>query len=127
MNKSQNQLSIRPKKKERTLDIVNRGLSKRYRAERRFRLYGLLAIVASMVFLSLLFISITGNGYTAFQQTFLELVVDRGEKPRGGVQVPGGTCLAGIGGVHLGPSTVRDYAYYTEIQDSPAGRPSVSR
>ena len=62
-------------KKERTLDIVNRGLSRRYRAERRFRLYGLLGIVASMVFLSLLFISIIGNGYTAFQQTFLELEV----------------------------------------------------
>jgi phosphate transport system permease protein len=75
MNNSQTQLSIEPKKKERTLDIVNRGLSKRYRAERRFRLYGLLAIVASMVFLSLLFISIIGNGYTAFQQTFLELEV----------------------------------------------------
>jgi phosphate transport system permease protein len=75
MNNSQNQISIQPKKKERTLDIVNRGLSKRYRAERRFRLYGLLAIVASMVFLSLLFVSIIGNGYTAFQQTFLELEV----------------------------------------------------
>jgi phosphate transport system permease protein len=62
-------------KKERTLDIVNRGLSKRYRAERRFRSYGLLAIIASMVFLSLLFISIVGNGYTAFQQTFMELDV----------------------------------------------------
>jgi phosphate transport system permease protein len=62
-------------KKERTLDIVNRGLSRRYRAERRFRFYGLLAIIASMVFLSLLFISIVGNGYTAFQQTFIELNV----------------------------------------------------
>jgi phosphate transport system permease protein len=62
-------------KKERTLDIVNRGLSKRYRAERRFRFYGLLAIIASMVFLSLLFISIISNGYTSFQQTFIELDV----------------------------------------------------
>ncbi|MBW2442879.1 MAG: phosphate ABC transporter permease PstA [Deltaproteobacteria bacterium] len=67
--------SSKEKKKERTLDIVNRGLSKRYRAERRFRLYGLLAIAASMIFLSLLFISIIGNGYTAFQQTFMELEV----------------------------------------------------
>jgi phosphate transport system permease protein len=75
MNNSQTQSSIKEKKKERTLDIVNRGLRKRYRAERRFRFYGLLAIVASMVFLSLLFISIIGNGYTAFQQTFLELEV----------------------------------------------------
>ncbi|MGD8470082.1 MAG: DUF3333 domain-containing protein, partial [Desulfobacteraceae bacterium] len=75
MNNSQTHLPNNGKKKERTLDIVNRGLNKRYRAERRFRLYGLLAIVASMVFLSLLFISIIGKGYTAFQQTFVELEV----------------------------------------------------
>ena len=75
MNNSHKNISSTGKKKERTLDIVNRGLSKRYRAERRFRLYGLLAIVSSMVFLALLFISIAGNGYTAFQQTFIELAV----------------------------------------------------
>ncbi len=63
------------RKKERTLDIVNRGLGKRYRAERRFRCYGLLAIVVSMVFLSLLFISIVGKGYSAFLQTFVKLDV----------------------------------------------------
>ncbi|MBW2488608.1 MAG: phosphate ABC transporter permease PstA [Deltaproteobacteria bacterium] len=75
MNNASQNTTDSATKKERTLDIVNRGLSKRYRAERRFRLYGLLAIIASMVFLSLLFISIIGNGYTAFQQTFIELNV----------------------------------------------------
>ena len=75
MNNASQNIPASAPKKERTLDIVNRGLSKRYRAERRFRLYGLLAIIASMVFLSLLFISIAGNGYTAFQQTFIELDV----------------------------------------------------
>ena len=75
MNNAQTQISLNAKKKERTLDIVNRGLAKRYRAERRFRFYGLMAIVASMVFLALLFISIVGNGYTAFQQTFIALDV----------------------------------------------------
>jgi phosphate transport system permease protein len=59
----------------RTLDIVNRGLAKRYRAERRFRYYGLAGIGISLVFLSLLFVSIIGNGYTAFQQTFIQLDV----------------------------------------------------
>ncbi len=59
----------------RTVDIVNRGLVKRYRAERRFRYYGLAGIVISLVFLSLLFVSIVGNGYTAFQQTFIQLDV----------------------------------------------------
>jgi phosphate transport system permease protein len=55
------------------MDIVNRGLGKRYRAEKRFRMYGLAAIIASLTFLSLLFISIISNGYTAFQQTYIKL------------------------------------------------------
>ena len=62
-------------KPKRTLDIVNRGLTRRYRAERRFRLYGLSAIVASLLFLSLLFVSIFSNGYSAFMQTFVRLNV----------------------------------------------------
>jgi phosphate transport system permease protein len=73
-NSSVNPRSI-AKNPERTLDIVNRGLSRRYRAERRFRFYGLSAIVASLLFLSLLFISIGANGYTALQQTFIKLNV----------------------------------------------------
>ena len=75
MNNSQIQSSNNEKQKQRTLDIVNRGLGKRYRAERRFRFYGLLAILTSMLFLSLLFISIVGKGYTAFEQTFIKLEV----------------------------------------------------
>ncbi|MBF0209968.1 MAG: phosphate ABC transporter permease PstA [Desulfamplus sp.] len=57
------------------IDIVNKGLQKRYRAEKRFRLYGICAIVASLVFLAFLFISIGANGYTAFQQTFVRLTI----------------------------------------------------
>ncbi len=68
--------SVKPNKKtKRTLDIVNQGLARRYRAERRFRYYGLSAIAASLLFLSLLFVSIFTNGYSAFLQTFIELKV----------------------------------------------------
>ena len=75
MNNS-HQNGISPdRKEERTLDIVHRGLSRRYRAERRFRFYGIMAIVVSMIFLSLLFISIFGKGYSAFLQTFVKLDV----------------------------------------------------
>ena len=63
------------KKSDRILDIVNRGLTGRYRAERRFRFYGLMAIVGSLLFLSLLFISIGARGYSALQQTFIRLDV----------------------------------------------------
>ncbi|MCA1792658.1 MAG: phosphate ABC transporter permease PstA [Desulfobacteraceae bacterium] len=55
------------------MDIVNQGLSRRYNAEKRFRLYGICAIMLSMAFLAMLFISIIGNGYTAFQQTFVKM------------------------------------------------------
>jgi phosphate transport system permease protein len=59
----------------RTIDIVNLSLQRRYRAERRFRFYGLAAIVMSLVFLALLFVSIFGKGYSAFRQTHVRLEV----------------------------------------------------
>jgi phosphate transport system permease protein len=67
--------SSKPPITRRTIDIVNQGLAKRYRAERRFRLYGLAAIILSIVALGLLFVSISANGYTAFWQTHLKLDV----------------------------------------------------
>jgi phosphate transport system permease protein len=57
------------------LDIVNRGLAKRYRAEKRFRFYGSAAIAASLIFLSLLFIRIGSKGCSALFQTFIKLDV----------------------------------------------------
>ena len=75
MNNSETGSSKPNKKTKRTLDIVNQGLARRYRAERRFRYYGLSAILASLLFLSLLFISIFANGYSAFMQTFVRLNV----------------------------------------------------
>ena len=64
-----------PAPRQRTIDIVNAGMRKRYAAERRFRLYGKLAIGSGLLFLSLLFISIVSNGYSAFVQTFVRLNV----------------------------------------------------
>ena len=59
----------------RTIDIVKSGLTRRYRAERRFRFYGLSAIILSILFLALLFASIVGKGYSAFWQTEIKLDV----------------------------------------------------
>ncbi|MBU0945212.1 MAG: phosphate ABC transporter permease PstA [Proteobacteria bacterium] len=61
-------------KKESTMDRVNRGLARRYRRERWFRLFGLSAIVTSVCFIGLLFVSIGANGWSAFQQT--EILLD---------------------------------------------------
>ncbi len=62
-------------RKPKAIDIVHKGLAKRYRSERQFRLLGLGAIIASLVFLSFLFISIIGNGYSALFQTFIRIDV----------------------------------------------------
>ena len=61
--------------RKRTIDIVNRGLKRRYRAERRFRIYGVVAICLSLAFLGLLFATIVGKGYSAFWQTEIKLDV----------------------------------------------------
>jgi phosphate transport system permease protein len=58
-----------------TMDRVSVGLAKRYSKERRFRLFGLSAIVASLLFLVLLLGSIGAKGWTAFQQTHVRLDV----------------------------------------------------
>src|SRR5690606_30905011 len=46
---------------------------KRYAAERRFRFYGVLAILSALGFLAFLFTSIIGNGWSAFLQTSIRL------------------------------------------------------
>ena len=56
-----------------TTDIVNKGLKRRYNAERRFRRLGISAIAVALLFLSMLFVSIISKGYSAFQQTFVQV------------------------------------------------------
>ncbi len=58
-----------------TMDRVTVGLAKRYRKERRFRFFGLAAIIASLLFLALLLGSIAAKGWTAFLQTQIQLNV----------------------------------------------------
>ena len=54
---------------------IERRLKRRYAAERRFKLYGLVAICAALSFLALLFATIVLQGATAFQQTMIRLDV----------------------------------------------------
>jgi phosphate transport system permease protein len=53
---------------------------KRYAAEKRFRLYGILAILSALGFLAFLFTSIIGNGWSAFLQTSIQLEIHFDEK-----------------------------------------------
>ncbi|HXH02767.1 MAG TPA: phosphate ABC transporter permease PstA [Candidatus Competibacteraceae bacterium] len=59
----------------RAIDRINASLARRHAAERRFRLYGLVAITLGLAFLALLFYSIVSQGYTAFWQTQIRLDV----------------------------------------------------
>lgn len=60
---------------KRNIDIVNKGLARRYRSEQRFQLFGKTAIILSLLFLGILFVSIASNGYTAFLQTYIKMDV----------------------------------------------------
>ena len=58
-----------------TSEAMVRRRAKRRAAERRFRAYGIVAVTLAVAALGALFASIVGNGYTAFQQTYIELEV----------------------------------------------------
>lgn len=56
-------------------DTVRSGLARRYRAEKRFRWFGVCAIVLSLLFLVILFGDILSKGVPAFSQTRIKLRV----------------------------------------------------
>lgn len=59
----------------RAIDKVNASLKKRYAREKRFKMLGLGAVILGLFFVSILFVDIISKGYTAFEQTHLELEV----------------------------------------------------
>ena len=63
--------------------IIQAGLKKRYAREKRFRLYGLLSIILSFVFLLILLTTIISNGLPAFQQTYIKLDITIDSKELG--------------------------------------------
>ncbi|MFO7703988.1 MAG: phosphate ABC transporter permease PstA [Halopseudomonas sp.] len=56
-------------------EIVRRSLKKRYRKERRFRAYGMLAIFIALASLFILFADIINKGHTGFIKTTISLDV----------------------------------------------------
>ncbi|UCE71784.1 MAG: DUF3333 domain-containing protein, partial [Nitrospiraceae bacterium] len=54
---------------------IKAGLRRRYLVEKVFKSLGVVAILSALAMLAVLFISITGKGYSAFQQTFIRLDV----------------------------------------------------
>jgi phosphate transport system permease protein len=90
---------------EQTTAKVNASLPKRYRAERRFRIYGLLSVMLGLFFLAFLLFDIVSKGYTAFQQTYVELDIYFDPE----VITPDGS---------LDPETLRRANYNTLIRES---------
>ena len=59
--------------KASTAQIIRASLKRRYRAERRFRLYGFLAVCFGLFAVLLLLADIIGKGHGAFRQTYVQL------------------------------------------------------
>lgn len=59
-----------------TVDILATKGSSRHAAERRFRIYGMIAIAISLGFLALMVISIVIQGTGAFQQSFVDIAIE---------------------------------------------------
>ncbi|EDY86078.1 phosphate ABC transporter, permease protein PstA [gamma proteobacterium HTCC5015] len=60
---------------KQSMSKVEAHLARRYAREKRFRFYGLLSVFVGFAFLVVLFTSIISKGYTAFQQTYIQLDV----------------------------------------------------
>jgi len=58
---------------QRSRRLVEASLKRRYRAERRFKAYGMLAVALGLVFVGFLFSSIISTGWTIFQQSYVKL------------------------------------------------------
>lgn len=59
----------------RAIDVINAGIDRRKRSEKRFQLLGKLSIALAIGFLAMLLGSIVSKGYSAFQQTYVKLDV----------------------------------------------------
>ncbi|WP_286811196.1 DUF3333 domain-containing protein, partial [Marinobacter sp. UBA2678] len=57
-------------------EIVRQSLKRRYRKERRFRAYGIMAIAIALGALLILFTDIIGKGYTGFVKTTITMDVN---------------------------------------------------
>ncbi len=75
---------------KRAFDIVTDSLGKRYAAEKRFRIYGIVSIMLAIAFLLILLVSIVSKGLPAFTYTQVQLPITYDETvvdPEGGRDV----------------------------------------
>ena len=87
-------------------DWTKRRLRRRYRAERRFKAYGIIAVAVALAFLALLIGSVIAEGYPAFVRTSVALEVDfdaDGPRRRRGAE----RRRAAKGGLRQAPARIR--------------------
>ncbi len=75
VNSQDSTMTASPKNRK-TIELVNQNLAKRYRAEKRFRAYGIASIGFGLLCLLFLFSDIIGKGHSAFLQTYVKLNVN---------------------------------------------------
>jgi phosphate transport system permease protein len=63
----------------RASEAVKRGLKKRYAGERRFKAYGIAAVLIALGFIATLFGTIISNGLPAFSETVIKLEIEVSE------------------------------------------------
>lgn len=63
------------KPSQQTIERVEKSLARRYRAEKRFRIYGLASIIFGLACVATLFTDIIGKGHSAFFQSRIQLTV----------------------------------------------------
>jgi phosphate transport system permease protein len=61
---------------ETRMRIIQAGMKRRYQKEKYFKGVALGAVLVALSMLAILFLTIIGNGYTAFQQTHIRLPID---------------------------------------------------
>ena len=74
-NSSHTTADTAPVEMSQTTAKVQHSLKRRYAREKRFRLFGVIAIISSLSFLAVLLITITAGGLPAFKQSFIQLDV----------------------------------------------------
>lgn len=62
--------------REQTITLVEKNLARRYAKERRFRRMGLGSVLVGISALLVLLVTVIGDGWTAFQQTYIKLELD---------------------------------------------------
>ena len=67
----------------KTTKKIEANLKKRYAKEKRFRAYGIISLLISFAFLTILLVTIFSKGLPAFQQTYIKLDVELNEATLG--------------------------------------------